>query len=43
MRDMGFYGSHYSMDFYGYENSYLSNFVKQFKKKYLKITFNLLQ
>ena len=44
MRDMWVFtgGSHYSMDFERYENSYLSNFVKQFKKKVFKDNFQFI-
>ena len=44
MRDMWVFtgGSHYSMDFERYENSYLSNFVKKFKKKVFKDNFQFI-
>ena len=44
MRDMWVFtgGSHYSMDFERYENSYLSNFIKQFKKKVFKDNFQFI-
>lgn len=44
MRDMWVFtgGSHYSMDFERYENSYLSNFVKKFKKKVFNDNFQFV-
>ena len=44
MRDMWVFtgGPHYSMDFERYENSFLSNFVKKFKKKVFKNNFQFI-
>ena len=36
-------GSHYTMEFKNYENGHLSKIVKNYKKKFIKIKYNLLQ